>query len=60
MLRPGFDGHVKRRLHGAFDTAEPAGSDNLAQFCLTGLRAERGANLLRQREVGTYTIVEAP
>jgi hypothetical protein len=47
MVWPRFEDHVERRLRGTFHTAEPAGSDNLAQFCLAGLRAERGANLLR-------------
>jgi hypothetical protein len=47
MLQPSFEDHVEPRFRGTFDTAEPAGSDNRAQFRLAGLRAERGANLLR-------------
>src|SRR5580700_1845079 len=44
-----FKDHVERRLHGASDVAEPARGDDLAQFGLADLRAERGTHFLGQR-----------
>jgi hypothetical protein len=39
-LRSRFKDHVERRLGCAPDAREAAGSDDLAQFCLTSLRAK--------------------
>jgi hypothetical protein len=48
-LRPRFEDHVERCFSGASDTAEPTRVDDIAQSRLAGLRAECGANLLRER-----------
>jgi hypothetical protein len=39
-LRSSFKDHVERRLGCAPDAPEAGGSDDLAQFCLTSLRAK--------------------
>ena len=46
--RSRLEDHVERCLRGASNISEATGSSDLAQFCLAGLRAECGADLLRQ------------
>src|SRR5262249_45981023 len=44
-----LEDHIERGFGRATEVPEPAGSNDLAQFSLAGLRAERCAHLLRQR-----------
>jgi hypothetical protein len=46
-LVPRLENHVNRRFRGATNLCEPAGLDDLGQFRLSGLGAERHANFLR-------------
>ena len=43
-----LEDHVERCFRGASNISEATGSNDLAQFCPAGLRAECGADLLRQ------------
>jgi hypothetical protein len=46
-LVPRLENHVNRRFRGATNLCEAAGLDDLGQFRLSGLGAERHANFLR-------------
>src|SRR3981189_3937536 len=63
-LRPRFHDHIERRLGGATHAGEAALEYDLAQSGLAGLRAERGADLLRQRRWhanhGRCCVVQTP
>src|SRR5712691_13404775 len=63
-LWPRFHDHVERRLGSAPHAREAALENDLAQSGLAGLRAERGADLLRQRRWhanhGRCRVVQTP
>src|SRR5690348_14921353 len=47
-LQSRFEDHIEWCFGGPSDVAEPACGDDLTQFRLAGLGAERGTDLLRQ------------